>query len=173
MFLLVKNHSENSKEVNRTGNRYLLIKYFLISYVLIWTIAMPMILLALFFYGIPFTTDYETLMRGLPLPLAVLIICVSAFPSYYLPANLYFKKIQRKITIQLALKTASVFWGLSMLLDGVFVVIIAGVNILAYPFNWIYLGVSPVMIISVYLAGIRNIRDTFRGEQHGQDGRYR
>jgi len=45
-----------------------------------------------------------------------------------------------------------------MLLDLVFVVHLAGINILAYPFNWIYLGVSPVMILSAYLAGIRNMR---------------
>jgi len=42
-----------------------------------------------------------------------------------------------------------------MFLDLIFVVLAARINILAYPFNWIYLGVSPVMVMSVYLAGIR------------------
>jgi len=45
-----------------------------------------------------------------------------------------------------------------MLLDLVFVVLLAGINILAYPFNWIYLGISSLMILSVYLAGIRSMR---------------
>lgn len=44
-----------------------------------------------------------------------------------------------------------------MLLDMVFVVIISRINILAYPFNWIYLGVSPIMVVSVYIAGIRTL----------------
>jgi len=39
----------------------------------------------------------------------------------------------------------------------IFVVFAAGINIFAYPFNWIYLGVSPVMNISVFLAGVRNL----------------
>jgi len=148
------------------SDKYILIKYFLISYVLIWLIATPIILLVLFFYGIPFSTDYETLIGNLPLYLTTSIIYVSAVPSYYIPANLYFRKTLRKITNKFALKTAFIFWGLSMLLDGIFVVLGAGINILAYPFNWIYLGVSPVMIISVYFAGIRNLR----GEQYGKNG---
>ena len=36
-----------------------------------------------------------------------------------------------------------------MLLNKVFV-LLAGINVLAYPFN---LGASPIMVISVYLAG--------------------
>lgn len=44
-----------------------------------------------------------------------------------------------------------------MLLDIIFVVLVARINILAHPFNWIYLGVSPIMIMSVYLAGIKNL----------------
>jgi hypothetical protein len=133
------------------------VKYFLISYVLIWAIATPVTLLALSLHGIPFSTNYEVLIGSIPLYLSALIIYVAAFPSYYIPARLYFKKVQGKVTNKFALETAFIFWGLSMLLDVIFVVIMAGINILAYPFNWIYLGVSPVMLISVYLAGRRNL----------------
>ncbi|MFQ6086121.1 MAG: hypothetical protein ACE5OY_07675, partial [Candidatus Bathyarchaeia archaeon] len=133
-------------------SKYILVKYFLFSYVLIWIIATPIMLLALFSCGISFSTDYEVLIGGIPLHLSTLIVYVSAVPSYYIPASLYFKKSQRKFTNKFVLRTAFIFWGLSMLLDVIFVVLVAGINILAYPFNWIYLGVSPVMIISVYLA---------------------
>jgi ubiquinone/menaquinone biosynthesis C-methylase UbiE len=112
-------------------------------------------LLALFSYGIPFSTDYKAFIGSIPLYLSALIVYVSAVPSYYIPASLYFKEVQRKVTNKFVLRTAFIFWGLSMFLDVIFVVLAAGINIFAYPFNWIYLGVSPVMIMSVYLAGIR------------------
>ncbi len=139
------------------NNEYVLVKYFLISYVLIWVIATPIMLLVLFSYGIPFSTDYEVFIGSIPLYLSALTVYVSAVPSYYIPASLYFKKSQRKVTNRFVVRTAFVFWGLSMFLDVIFVVLVAGINILVYPFNWIYLGVSPVMIMSVYLAGIRNL----------------
>jgi hypothetical protein len=139
-------------------NDIYLIKYFLISYMLLWIIATPAMLLALFAYGISFSTDYEAFIGSIPLYLSCSIVYLSAIPSYYIPANLYFKKVQRKLrklTSKFVLKTAFVFWGLSMLLDVIFVILIAGINIFTYPFNWIYLGVSPLMVISVYLAGMR------------------
>ncbi|MCS7386071.1 MAG: hypothetical protein NDF55_04970 [archaeon GB-1867-005] len=135
----------------------ILIKYFLISYVLIWVIAIPLILLVLFVYRILFITNYEVLMGRIPIYLSTAIIYFSAIPSYYISASLYFKKVGRKVTTRFIVGIALAFCGLSMLLDIVFVVIISGINILTYPFNWIYLGVSPVMIMSVYLAGIRSL----------------
>ena len=44
--------------MNKINNNNILIKYFLLSYGLIWVIATPIILLALFSYGIPFSTNY-------------------------------------------------------------------------------------------------------------------
>jgi hypothetical protein len=142
--------------VGKTNKYVLLIPYFLISYVLIWIIATPIMLLALYLYRVPFSTNYEAFIGSIPLYVSTLIVYTSAVSSYYIPASLYFKRIQRKATSGFALKIAFVFWGLSMLFDVIFVVLIAGINIFAYPFNWIYLGVSPVMIISVYVAGIRS-----------------
>jgi hypothetical protein len=114
-------------------------------------------LLVLFLYEIPFSTNYEVFIGSIPLYLSALIVYVSAVPSYYIPASLYFKGVQRKVTNKFVIRRAFVFWGLTMFFDVIFVVLGAGINIVAYPFNWIYLGVSPVMIISVYLAGIRNL----------------
>lgn len=114
-------------------------------------------LLALFSYGIPFSTNYEVFIGSIPLYQSALIVYISAVPSYYIPASLCFKKVQRKVTNKFVLRTTFIFWGLTMFLDIIFVVLVAGINILAYPFNWIYLGASPVMIISVYLAGIRDL----------------
>ena len=132
-----------------------LIKYFLLSYILIWIIATPPILLALNLYGIPFSSNYEEFIGSLPIYLTISIIYLSAVPSYYLPATLYFRKIGFRTSALFALKIAIIFWGLSMLLDLIFVVLISGINILTYPFNLIYLGISPVMIFSVFIAGIR------------------
>jgi len=47
-----------------------------------------------------------------------------------------------------------------MLLDIIFVVLLAGINILEYPFNWIYLGITPFMIMSVFMAGKRSKKYT-------------
>ena len=132
----------------------ILLRYFLISYMLIWIFATPLIILTAVLYGIPFSTNYEDFIGAIPLYLSTLIIWFSAIPSYYVPANHYFKRIHRELTSKFILWTAFVFWLLTMALDIVFVVIISGINIFSYPFNWIYLGVSPVMILSVYLAGI-------------------
>ncbi|RLF22587.1 MAG: hypothetical protein DRN15_03845 [Thermoprotei archaeon] len=134
-----------------------LVKHVLASYVLVWTIATPAILLALSICRVSFTTDYETLMSSIPPYLSTMIVCSSAIPSYYIPASCYFKKVKRKITIGFIVIIALAFWGLSMLLDLVLVVMIFGINILTYPFNWIYPSVSPLMIASVYLAGIRTL----------------
>ena len=142
---------------NKMNNKYILMKYFLMSYVLQWAIATPIMLLALFLYGVPFSTDYEVFIGSIPLYLSTSIVYICSIPSYYIPASFYFKKVQHKLTNSFALKTAFIFWGLVMLLDVIFVVLFAGINIFAYPFNWIYLGVSPVMIVSVYLAGIMNL----------------
>ncbi len=132
--------------------------YFLICYVLIWVIATPIMLLALHLHGVSFSTNYEAFIGSIPLYLSTSIVYLSAIPSYYIPASLYFEKVKLRLTKRFVLRTAIIFWGLSILLDLVFVVLLAGIDILAYPFNWIYLGVSPVMILSVYLAGIRSMR---------------
>ncbi|MFQ5871359.1 MAG: hypothetical protein ACE5IB_04285 [Candidatus Geothermarchaeales archaeon] len=149
------------------SNRYVLMKYFLISYMLIWLIATPIMLLGLYLHGIPFSTEYEVYIGSAPLYLTTLTVYVSALPSYYIPASAYFKKSTGTISKKFIVRTALVFWGLSMFLDLIFVVLVAGINILAYPFDWIYLGVGPVMIMSVCLAGIRNLQG---GEQNGKNG---
>jgi len=79
--------------------------------VLIWVIATPIIILALFLYGVSFSTDFEVLIGSIPLYLSTLIVYVSAVPSYYFPASLYFKKVQGKLTVKFALITGFIFWG--------------------------------------------------------------
>jgi hypothetical protein len=83
------------------NDKFILIRYFLISYVLIWAIATPIMLLALFLYGIQFSTNYEVFIGSIPLYLSALIVYVSAIPSYYIPASLYFKKFKEKCPINL------------------------------------------------------------------------
>jgi len=86
-----------------------LMKYFLVSYVLIWVTATPAILLVLSMYGIPFTTNYEELIDGIPLYLSTTIIYLFAILSYYIPASFYFKKIKRRITSRFVAGTALAF----------------------------------------------------------------
>ena len=135
-----------------------LVRYSLLSYILIWAIATPLILLAAQVYEVPFAVNYQELVGSIPLPLSITIVCFSAVPSYYIPASLYFRRVRSMLTVRLILISALVFWGLAMLLDIVFVIIISNINILTYPFNWIYLSVSPVMVASVCLAGARILR---------------
>jgi len=75
-------------------NSILLMRYVLISYISIWAIATPIMLLALFSYGIPFSTDYEAFIGRLPLHLSASIVYFSAVPSYYVPARIYFEREQ-------------------------------------------------------------------------------
>ncbi len=39
--------------------------------------------------------------------------------------------------------------------DFIFIVLSVGISMLAHHFNWIYLRVSPITIVSICLAGIR------------------
>ncbi len=75
-----------------------------------------------------FSTNYEAFIGITPLYQSTLIVYFSAIPSYYVPAILYLKKLKRKTNQGFVLNTAFNFWGLFMLSDLVFVVLLAGIR---------------------------------------------
>ena len=80
--------------------------YFLISYVLVWVIATPIMLLALHLHGIQFLTSYKAFIGSIPLYQSTLIVYLSAIPSYYIPTSLCFKKVKQELTKRFVLRTA-------------------------------------------------------------------